>query len=203
MSIIAVAIIDTSTFKPALIQWNYSANFKNVMVLIKEASYHLFKMKKRNNARKVLKLDSGFIIMHEDFWSQWILIAIFKSLIDPIQQRSCFERLKTLISQNKSLANINKKFNEVKLGIQDIMTGLDGIDRLSSKLNDQQTFAFSEYEKIMLSSRFSSKQKDFNLAEAKQAITRKFSKSSNPFGAYKENISNELTGFIENNKANK
>lgn len=135
--------------------------------------------------------------MYDDFWGQWTLIAIFEFVSNPIRQRVLFERIKALVAQNKSLANINKKFTEVKLGILDIMTGRDGIDKLNSKSAEAQTQNLTDYEKTLLAWRSLAKQKEFSIAEAKQAITRKFSKLSNPFGAFKQNISSELAGYTD------
>jgi hypothetical protein len=55
----------------------------------------------------------------------------------PVYQKTIFDNIKLLISNQKSLSNIHKKSNEIKLSVQDIMTGFEGsaLKSVKSKVN--------------------------------------------------------------------
>lgn len=46
----------------------------------------------------------------------------------------------------KSLANINKKYHDLKLAFQDLMSGLNGADRFSTKLADMIRGGYPSYQ---------------------------------------------------------
>jgi len=145
MSLICVALVEELWSKPLLFESDPSKDFTSAMTWFKQASYSIFKHKTEGKQVKQFLLESGLIVMQEEFWSQCTLIWLFEPLLQPIKQKHIFQNLKTLISQYKSLAYINKKFNELKLGIMDVMTGLNGIDRYSTKLTDMKQLNFEDY----------------------------------------------------------
>lgn len=110
----------------------------------------------------------------------------------PIQQKARFDKMKALLMQYKSVATINKKFNELKLGVLDIMSGLDGMDRYSTKLTDIKITNFSDYHNSMLSSSFAKSQKQFDLKTAKLIVKRKYAKANNPFGGDRDAIKSDI-----------
>lgn len=182
MSIILAALVELSTFNPIVIQTNTSTIFVDAMKSLKEASYAIIKLKKNRNQRKEFLLESGLIVMYEDFWSQCTLITIFEGPPQPISQKATFTQVKALVLQYKSVTNINKKFNEWKLGVQDIMSGLDGADRYSTKMTDIKAMNYSDYVQTLNVTRSRGADKPFVLMEAKQAIMKKYTKANNPFG---------------------
>lgn len=74
-----------------------------------------------------------------------VIIALFHSKPDPINQKLVFNRLKAVINQYKNLKTLNKKLNRVQFSINDVMNGLDGLDRINSKLTDQSNITTNEY----------------------------------------------------------
>lgn len=175
----------------------------------KLASNTIFKMRKKRTTKKQFLLESGHIIMYEDFWTQCTLVCIFNNPVLPVQQKHCFDKLKNLIFQCKSIANINKKFHEVKLGILDIMTGLEGTDRWSTKLTDIKSVTFNDYKNTLATHSTSwqdpktkgvgnfNSGMEFNLAAAKQIIKRKYARVNNPFGDDSAALVKEVQGVID------
>lgn len=151
MSMIWVAIVESWWSKPTLFESNPSQDFIGAMKAFKEASHTFFKMKRDNKIRKQFFLESGKIAILEDLWGQGVLICVFEAWLSPIQQKNSFRKLKNVVMQPKSMVNLMKKSNEIKLAIIDIMTGLNGMDRLSMKLTDTKQINFEEYRQEHLS----------------------------------------------------
>lgn len=80
-----------------------------------------------------------------------VIIALFHSQPDPANQKLVFSRLKTVIGQYKNIKTVNKKFNRVKFAIQDVMSGLNGLDRYNAKMADSGTTTMLSYLDILMS----------------------------------------------------
>lgn len=102
-----------------------SQNFVSSMASFKLASYTIFKDRKDGITKKQFLLDSGLVVMYETYWNQWTIISIFEAKVIPVYQKTMFDNIKILISIQKSISNIHKKSNEIKLSIQDIMIGFE------------------------------------------------------------------------------
>lgn len=126
MSIICTCIVEAWWYKPVLMICHPSQNFVSSMASFKLASYTIFKDRKDGIIKKQFLLDSGLVVMYETYWNQWTVISIFEAKVVPVYQKTMFDSIKALISIQKSLSNIHKKSNEIKLSIQDIMIGFEG-----------------------------------------------------------------------------
>lgn len=137
MSIICTCIVEAWWYKPVLMICHPSQNFVSSMASFKLASYTIFKDRKDGIIKKQFLLDSGLVVMYETYWNQWTVISIFEAKVVPVYQKTMFDSIKALISIQKSLSNIHKKSNEIKLSIQDIMIGFEGcvLKQVKNKVN--------------------------------------------------------------------
>lgn len=96
------------------------------MASFKLAAHTIFQDRKEGRVVKQFLLDSGIIVMYENFWDQITLISLFHNELCPINQKIQFNKIKSLMVQTKSLVNLNKRANYIKLTLLDIMAGFAG-----------------------------------------------------------------------------
>ena len=73
MSIINVSLVDSTTFKPILIQASTLYNFADASKSTREAIHKIVNYKNKRKSQKQFRLESGLIMIYEDFWSQLML----------------------------------------------------------------------------------------------------------------------------------
>lgn len=119
-----------------------------------------------------------------------VIIALFHGHPDPVSQKQVFSRLKAVVSPYKNLKTVAKKYNRIKFGIQDVMNGLTGVDRLNAKAQDFSTVTISDYVNVLTNN--SEMQYKYRVTKAKESLTKKKQFSNTPF----HNTSNELITAI-------
>lgn len=84
-------------YKPSLFICHPSANFVDAISLFKLATYYIFHDRKGGRVIKQFLLESGQIVVYENFWNQVTLVSLFEARLDPVRQKEVFETVKGVV----------------------------------------------------------------------------------------------------------
>lgn len=73
MSIVTVSLVDSTSFKPILVQSKSLYNFSDAMISVKEAVHKIVNYKNNRKPQRQFMLESGLLLMYEPFWDQILL----------------------------------------------------------------------------------------------------------------------------------